>query len=62
MLHGYRLIQLFLGLLLIISRAILLIYTIRLIVNINGSYRYAITLVNIMPSTPLNRRLLSKLP
>src|SRR3984885_9627005 len=61
-LHGYCLMQLSLGLLLIVSRAILLICVIRPTANINGSYRYAITLVNTAPSTPLSRRPLSKLP
>jgi hypothetical protein len=62
MLYSYYLIQLSLGLLLIVSRAILLIYIIRLTANINGSYRYAITLVNTAPSTPLSRRPLIKSP
>jgi hypothetical protein len=62
MLYSYYLIQLSLGLLLIVSRAILLIYVIRPTANINRSYRYAITLVNTAPSTPLSRRPLSKSP
>jgi len=62
MLYSYYLIQLSLGLLLIVSRAILLICVIRLMVNTNRSYRYAITLVNTIPSTPLSRRPLSKSP
>jgi hypothetical protein len=62
MLYSYYLIQLSLGLLLIVSRAILLIYVIKPTANTNGSYRYAITLVNTTPSTPLSRRPLSKLP
>ena len=47
---------------LIVFKAILLIYVIRPMANINRSYRYAITLINIMLFTPLSRRPLSKSP
>ena len=62
MLYSYYLMQLSLELLLIVSRVVLLIYVIRPTAYINGSYRYAITLVNTTPSTFLSRRPLSKLP
>ena len=42
------------------TKAILLICAMRPTVNINGSYRDAITLVNTTPFTPLSRRLLRK--